>query len=201
MEQLELADQLVSMRPFEPADIAPVFELAGAREIADNTFVPHPYTQEAAQEFVERVREQWSADEAYVFAILDRATDAFVGCMGIHPEATHNSATVGYWIGKPFWGRGIATAALRLLIRFGFEKLQLNRIEAGHLAHNAASGRVMQKANMQYEGRRRGSKLHRGEYKDAVWYAIIRADYCRSSKPGQSCAGEPSQELKRTPED
>lgn len=181
MERLVLGDKLVSMRPFEPADIAPVFALAGAREIADNTYVPHPYSKEAAQEFVDRVQEQWSADEAYVFAITDSAAADFVGCMGIHPEATHNSATVGYWIGKPYWGRGFATAALRLLIRFGFERLQLNRIEAGHLKHNAASGRVMQKAGMRCEGTRRGSQLHRGEYKDAVWYAIIREDYCPSA--------------------
>jgi len=179
MEPLLLADELVKMRPFVPSDVAPVFELAGAREIAENTFVPHPYSREAAQEFVDRVREQWSTDEAYVFAITDRATDTFVGCMGIHPEDKHNSATVGYWIGKPYWGRGMATAALRLLIRFGFEQLDLNRIEAGHLVQNLASGRVMQKADMRCEGRRRGSQLHRGEYKDAIWYAIIRDDYQR----------------------
>ena len=183
MEAQALVSELVKMRPFEPADVVPVFELASAREIADNTFVPHPYSREAAQEFVDRVREQWSTDEAYVFAILDRATDAFVGAMGIHPESTHNSATVGYWIGKPYWGRGIATAALKLLISFGFEKLELNRIEAGHLAHNAASGRVMQKARMRCEGRRRQSQLHRGTYKDAIWYAIVREDYCPRSKP------------------
>ena len=183
MEPLVLANELVKMRTLVPADVAPVFELASAREIAENTFVPHPYSREAAQEFVDRVREQWSTDEAYVFAIVDKASDAFVGVMGIHPEATHNSATVGYWIGKPFWGRGIATAALRLLIRFGFEQLELNRIEAGHLDHNAASGRVMQKANMRCEGRRRQSQLHRGKYKDAVWYAIIREDYCPCLKP------------------
>ena len=185
MESLVLANELVKMRTLVPADVAPVFELASAREIAENTFVPHPYSREAAQEFVDRVREQWSTDEAYVFAIVDKATDAFVGVMGIHPEATHNSATVGYWIGKPFWGRGIATAALRLLIRFGFEQLELNRIEAGHLDHNAASGRVMQKANMRCEGRRRQSQLHRGKYKDAVWYAIIREDYCQNQKSSE----------------
>lgn len=201
MEPVILANDLVKMRPLAPADIESVFALASAREIAENTFVPHPYSLDAAQEFVDRVRGQWSTDEAYVFAILDKATDAFAGVMGIHPEASHNSATVGYWIGKPFWGRGIATAALRLLIEFGFERLELNRIEAGHLAHNAASGRVMQKADMRCEGTRRGSQLHRGQYKDAVWYAIIREDYRPRAAPGHSRARAPAQEMKRTPED
>ena len=180
MEGLELSDDMLRMRAFEPADSAAVFELAGAWEIAENTFVPHPYSRADADDFVKRVRQQWSAAEAYVFAILDKASGEIVGAMGIHPEAQHNSATIGYWIGKPYWGRGIATAALRLLIRFGFEQLQLNRIEAGHLAHNMASGRVMQKADMRCEGRRRQAVLHRGEYKDEICYAIVREDFAKS---------------------
>ena len=180
MKPAVLANESIKMRSFEPTDIAPVLALASASEIAENTFVPHPYSQDAAEEFVNRVRQQWSLDEAYVFAILDRSSDAFVGAMGIHPEGKHNSAEVGFWIGKPFWGRGLATSALRLLIRFGFQQLHLNRIEAGHLVHNAASGRVMQKADMRCEGIRRQALLHRNQYKDVVWYAILREDYCHS---------------------
>ena len=146
-------------------------------EIPKNTFVPHPYPPEAAQEFVQKAQEKWQADEDFTFAIIDKATGKFAGCMGIHPIAAHHRAEVGYWIGKAFWNRGLATAALRLLIQFGFEQLQLNRIEAGHFVHNAASGRVMQKANMRYEGLRRGYLLHREQYKDAHWYAILRGEY------------------------
>lgn len=201
MEPVQLSDHLARMRPFELADSAPVFDLARAWEIAQNTFVPHPYSRADAQEFVERVREQWSADEAYVFAILDQASDTFVGSMGIHPESQHHSATVGYWIGKPYWGRGFATAALRLLIRFGFERLQLNRIEAGHLAGNAASGRVMQKAGMRCEGKRRQSQFHRGQFKDAVWYAIIRSDLFPASSPDECRQAGKAIVKQKTPED
>ena len=84
---------------------------------------------------------------------------------------------VGYWIGLPYWGRGLATAALRLIIEFGFETLQLNRIAAGHFPQNPASGRVMQKANMRYEGTLRGALLHRDTYKDELRYAILREEF------------------------
>ena len=97
--------------------------------------------------------------------------------MGIHPAPEHDRAEVGYWIGKPFWGRGLATAALRLLLQFGFETLQLNRIEAGHFDYNPASGRVMEKAGMRFEGVRRQYVWHRDRYKDVRWYAILREDY------------------------
>ena len=74
---------------------------------------------------------------------------------------------------------GLAIAALRLIIQFGFDRLQLNRIEAGHFPDNLASGRVMQKANMRFEGVRRQSALHRERYKDVVYYAILRDDHLR----------------------
>ncbi len=177
MDKITLQGETLFMRPLEPQDSADILELAVAPEIAANTFVPQPYPPAAAQEFVRQGRERWQYEEAYVFAIIDKSSDRFAGCMGIHPVGEHCRAEVGYWIGKPFWGRGLATSALRLLIRFGFEQLKLNRIEAGHFDYNPASGRVMQKANMRFESVRRHYVLHRDQYKDVVWYAILREDY------------------------
>lgn len=172
-----LEAEIVRMRPLEGDDIPHILKLASAAEIAENTFVPHPYPPEAAAEFVSKTRESWHYDEGFTFAIIDKSSDAFVGAMGIHPKEKHHAAEVGYWIGKPFWGRGLATAALRRIIQFGFEQLGLNRIQAGHFRHNLASGRVMQKTNMRYEGVQRQGMHHREQYKDVVYYAILRADY------------------------
>lgn len=174
-----LESEILRMRPLQIRDIADIQRLAAAEEIARNTYVPHPYPPDAAQEFVQNAREQWRQEEAFVFAIIEAASERFVGCMGIHPQPAHQRAEVGYWIGVPYWGRGLATAALRLIIQFGFEELKLNRIAAGHFPQNPASGRVMQKANMRYEGRLRGALYHHDEFKDEVRYAILRADYDR----------------------
>ena len=177
MKRIELGNSLVLMRPLAREDIPQIRRLAAAEEIANNTYVPHPYPPEAADEFVQKTRDQWRKDEACVFAVVESASGEFAGCMGIHFQPAHNRAEIGYWIGVPYWGRGLATAALRLIVQFGFEELGLNRIAAAHLHGNLASGRVMQKADMRYEGRSRGALLHRGEYKDEVRYAILRSDY------------------------
>ena len=132
---------------------------------------------EAAGEFIQLGRERWRAGEAYVFAIIEKSSRRFAGCMGLHPVPDHCRAEVGYWIGLPFWGRGLATGALRLLLQFGFETLALNRIEAGHFSYNPASGRVMEKAGMRLEGRRRQYVRHHEQYKDVLWRAILREDY------------------------
>lgn len=179
MDAWTMESDLCQMRPLDSRDIEPIRQLAGAAEIAANTFVPHPYPPDAASEFVKLCQERWKHDEAYVFAIIQKPDMDFAGTIGIHLDHAHNCADVGYWIGKPFWGRGLATAGLRLIIQFGFGRLQLNRIEAGHFPDNLASGRVMQKANMRFEGVRRQSILHRERYKDVVYYAILRDDHLR----------------------
>jgi len=181
MQERILEDSLTRLRPLRMADCAAILRYAAAPEIARNTFVPHPYPPQAAQEFVQQSQAKWRAGEAYVFAILEQASGQFVGCMGLHPAPAHNRAEVGYWIGKAFWGRGLATAALRLVLRFGFEDLQLNRIEAGHFVHNPASGRVMAKANMRREGLRRDYVWHHEKYKTVIWYAILRRDYASAA--------------------
>lgn len=182
LNHLKLENEALMMRPLESRDASAIRILAAAPEIAANTFVPHPYPPDAADEFINTAQDKWRKDEAFVFGIIEKRCGSFAGCMGIHPVAEHNRAEVGYWIGKPYWGRGLATAALRLIIRFGFETLELNRVEAGHFEYNPASGRVMKKAGMRFEGRRRQFLMHREQYKNVLWYAILREDY--ESTPG-----------------
>ena len=183
MEERILEATLGQMRPLRIEDAAAIQRLASAIEIAENTFVPHPYALQDARDFVERARENWLGEQGYTFAIIESGGGRFAGVMGLHPQPTHNFASVGYWIGKPYWGRGLATSALRRLIAFGFDELLLNRIEAGHFPQNPASGRVMRKAGMQYEGLRRQAVLHHESYKDIVCYAILRDDFVSGRAP------------------
>ena len=186
MNIVRLENESLFMRPLDEGDASAIQELAAAPEIAANTFVPHPYPPEAASEFIQLGRERWRAGDAYVFAIIEKSSGRFAGCMGLHPVPEHSRAEVGYWIGLPFWGRGLATAALRLLLQFGFETLELNRIEAGHFSYNPASGRVMEKAGMRLEGRRRQYVRHHKQYKDILWRAILRSEYDALATPLKS---------------
>ena len=172
-----LESDTIKMRRLEHDDIAKIIEYASDIEVAKNTFAPHPYPPEAAIEFVTVTREAWNKDEGYVFGLVEKESGDFLGAMGLHPEEKHHLAEVGYWIGKPYWGKGYATQALRLIIQFAFESTNLNRIQARHFTSNPASGRVMQKADMTYEGTSRQAIFHRDGYKDTVLYAILREDY------------------------
>ena len=155
------------LRPFTLDDALAIQQLAGAREVALNTaLIPHPYPDGAA--------EQWIATEnPYRFAIDD---GQLTGAIGLILKGD-GIAEIGYWIGVPFWNRGYASEAATEVIRFGFEELGLHRVFAGHYVRNGASGRVMQKAGLRYEGTLRHHAFKWGEYLDVAFYGILRDEF------------------------
>ena len=88
-----------------------------------------------------------------------------------------NIAEIGYWVGRRHWGKGLATEAAKLIVREGFKKLKLHKIYATHHPKNIASGRVMQKLGMKYEGTLRQHVKSRGKYRDMVHYCILRSEF------------------------
>jgi ribosomal-protein-alanine N-acetyltransferase len=157
----------LTLRPLVLADAPAVQQLAGAYEVALNTLlIPHPYPDGAAEEWI-------SNAGPHTFAIDD---GQLVGCMGLVIKA-NAIGEIGYWVGVPFWGRGYATEAGREVLRYGFEECGLQRICAGHFARNPASGRVLQKMGMQYEGTLRRHEMKWGEYQDLVFYGILAEEF------------------------
>jgi len=167
----------LALRPFELTDAAAVQRLAGEREIADTTLtVPHPYLDGMAEAWIATHRELWEKQDHAIFAVTP-PSDGVVGAIGLHLHLAHRRAELGYWIGRPFWNRGYATEAARALITFGFETLQLNRVHASHLTRNPASGRVMTKAGMTFEGILRQHIVKWDRPEDLAEYSILREEY------------------------
>ena len=101
-----------------------------------------------------------------------------VGACGlVNWEAEHARAEVGFVLSREYWGRGLMAEAVRAMLRFGFERMNLNRIEARCIAENAASARVMEKAGMFYEGTLRQREYIKGAYRDIKLYAILKKGF------------------------
>lgn len=140
-------------RPQSPADIvlrplaseheAALQQFASAPEIAATTRLPHPYPPGAARGFIAAMTAARAAGTAHVFAI-ERA-GAFVGAIGLHPIPHERGRELGFWVGVPFQRQGIAEAAVRLVLRFGFRELGLPRVVASALETNGASRRLLQR--------------------------------------------------------
>jgi [ribosomal protein S5]-alanine N-acetyltransferase len=175
MQRPTLRTDRLLLRPFELSDAPDVQRLAGAREIALNTeLVPHPYPDGAAEEWISTHQQAFDERSAVGFAITSLETRELIGAIGLVLTMAHDRGEIGYWIGVPFWGRGIATEAARAVIQYGFNTMGLHRIEALHFTRNPDSGRVLQKLGMQYEGRRRHWMKKWDEYQDVDLYAVLR---------------------------
>ena len=99
--------------------------------------------------------------------------------MVINQEFEH--AEMGYWIGKPYWGQGYAAEASLAVLAYGFDQLGLHRIWARHMRRNPASGRVMQKMGMLYEGCMCQHVKKWDEFEDVLIYACLKSE-CEATK-------------------
>lgn len=170
------------LRPYAESDIPALTRLAGEREVAATTLrIPHPYTEQNAREYLAICQAESNNGPVTRFAITLRNTGEFCGGAGLRLDPAHAHGELGYWLGVPFWGQGYATEAARAVIDYGFGDLGLYRIYASHFAGNNASGRILRKVGMKYEGRLRGHLCKWGEFLDSEFYGILRTDRIEKS--------------------
>jgi len=132
---------------------------------------PYPYSFDDAIQFIEWIQ---LSHPNLVFAI--EADGVIVGSIGIFPgeDIYVASAELGYWVGEEYWGRGIATLALNLLVDYAFTNFLFNKIKA-HVFHpNIASMRVLEKCGFHKEAILKQSVFKFEEYLDEHLYAIFR---------------------------
>jgi [ribosomal protein S5]-alanine N-acetyltransferase len=178
MQQPTLQTQRLILRPFELADASDVQRLAGDKAIAATMLaVPHPYEDGVAEQWISTHAEAFAAGQFVHFAIVIREQNLLCGSISLglnHPDA---HAVLGYWIGVPYWNRGYATEAAQAVIEYGLEVLHLHRIHARHLKINPASGRVLQKVGMVYEGCQREHIRKWGQFHDVENYGLLASEW------------------------
>ncbi|MFY9597845.1 MAG: GNAT family protein [Dysgonamonadaceae bacterium] len=147
---MELIDKDLKLRPFKDSDKKKLAELCNNKNIWDNVrdYLPFPYTEKNAQEFIEHCQGE---NPQETFAIEYKGE--IVGCIGLvkQTDVYKLTAEIGYWIGEPYWGLGIATNAVRLITDYGLNQLELVRIYAGVFDFNKASQKVLEKAGFKLE--------------------------------------------------
>jgi RimJ/RimL family protein N-acetyltransferase len=174
----------LTLRPFTLADAGRVRELAGAPEVAATTLnIPHPYPEGAAEGWIGAHAAAAEKGEGFSWAMVRKADDLLLGAIGLGIATPHRRAAMGYWLGVDYWNQGYTSEAARRVIAFGFEELGLHRVQAGYLPRNPASGRVMRKAGMTYEGTLRDYVRKGGRFEDVAMCAILRAEWERPPAP------------------
>ncbi|MDB5102996.1 MAG: acetyltransferase [Fibrobacteres bacterium] len=168
-----------SIRPWLPGDLDGLVALADNSKVWRNMrdAFPNPYTRSDARAWIRGVTRQFpNAHFAIEAGGPDSGPPVLAGGMGIIPQEDihQGSAEIGYWLGEPFWGRGLMTSALEAFSDYAFETFLLRRLYARVLEWNPASMRVLEKAGYQPEGRLRRSAIKDGVVADEFLYAKIR---------------------------
>ena len=162
-----------TLRSWQPGDVEAIVRYADDRRVWLNLRdrFPHPYTPADAERWI---RAATSASPETQFAIAVGAEA--VGGIGLElqTDVCRGTAEIGYWLGAAYWGRGIATEAVRAATAYGFAALDLRRIFAGVFAWNPSSRRVLEKAGYSLEGRLRQAVIKDGRVLDSFLYAIVR---------------------------
>lgn len=172
-----LRTERLKLRHFQLTDARDVQRLAGPKEVAAGTFLPHPYEDGTAEQWIANQEHDFDASKAVNFAVTLATDHTLVGSIGLEIASAHRHARLGYWLGIPYWNRGYCTEAVRAVLDYGFVQLNLHRIYSPHFLGNAASGRVLQKVGMTYEGRMREHYIRFGQFVDVELYGMLTQDF------------------------
>ncbi|MBC9932550.1 GNAT family N-acetyltransferase [Chitinophaga qingshengii] len=132
------------LRKIDAADIPALLKYANNKKISDYVLnIPHPYQEPDAVFRISYVWQGFKQQNRFVFAIILKDNEELIGEVGLHLDNNKQVAQLAYWVGEPFWGKGMATEAVKAVLRFGFQQLNLQQIFADCKQENTASVKVL----------------------------------------------------------
>jgi RimJ/RimL family protein N-acetyltransferase len=167
---MELSGEGLVLRPWSEADVPALVAACSDPEIPRwIPVIPQPYTEADARRFV---RGEWRVNPGHQFAVTENGT--VVASIGMTVNEELRNGHIGYWCTKEARGRGVTTRALRVLCRWGFDELGLERLELITDPDNRASQRVAEKVGFCREGVLRSHLLHPdGRRRDSVMFSLL----------------------------
>jgi RimJ/RimL family protein N-acetyltransferase len=169
---------LVTLRPLERSDLNERYlgwlnDPEVTRYTETGTF---PSTADDLENYYRSVA---GSKNDVMLAVVDKKSGRHVGNVKLGPiHWVHRCATLGILIGeKEFWGKGVGLEATRLMVEYGFRRLNLHRIDLGVFAEHEAAVRCYEKAGFKVEGRLRDDLFQGGEYKDRLWMGLLHSEY------------------------
>jgi RimJ/RimL family protein N-acetyltransferase len=165
------------LRPWQDNDAESLAEVANNKKIFDNLRdgFPHPYTLEDAKNWITSTK---SVNDPLVKLFAIDIEGKAVGSIGISlkEDVYRMNAEIGYFIGEPYWNRGIITKTIKLLVEYIFATFDVIRIYAEPYSNNIASQRALEKAGFRCEAIFHQNVIKNGEILDSCIYSILKKD-------------------------
>lgn len=170
----------ISIRPCELKDVQSFFSAVRSSAEGLARWMPWCHAQysiEEAKAWLTTCQTEWTRGTSYPFLVVEPKNDTVLGSVDINQiNRDHNFGNIGYWVSSSHTGKGIATAAVRMLAHFGFSEIGFSRLEIVALADNIASRRVAEKTGAKLECIARNRLVGWGRSHDAAVYSLIPSD-------------------------
>lgn len=141
------------------------------------TWQPHS-SVDVSRGIIENWLKEYSDEKYYQWAIVlkDNGNEPIGDISVVHMNEDISMVHIGYCLGRAWWRRGIMSEALKAVMDFMFDTVEVNRVESRHDPMNPNSGKVMQKCGMKYEGTLRSADRNNQGICDACYYALLRSE-------------------------
>lgn len=169
----ELHSSRLLLRKIDMADLEDLYRFTSSENVTQYMlFKPHKSLADSVAS-IEKGLARYASGRSYHWGIALKASNQLIGMIDLlRFEEESGSCSFAYMLAEEFWGKGYGTEAVRAVFDFGFREMELNCIEADHMADNAASGAVMRKCGMTYRHTVPSKYEKNGSLHDAVVYAI-----------------------------
>lgn len=173
-----LQTERLILRELSPQDVTALLRHFGNPEVVRFLDIQPIRTKEQAKEWLQWMGSFYAQKEGLRWGIALKADDTLIGTAGLHGwNRESHYAEIGYDLAAPYWGEGYATEVARALVEFGWNEMNLNRIEANVVQGNMASMRVLEKLGFRQEGVMRQRLLKGGKYYDLHFFSLLRSEY------------------------
>jgi [ribosomal protein S5]-alanine N-acetyltransferase len=174
----DLRTERLLLRKLSMDDAPDLFAYAADPEVTRYLdWEPHSSIDDSRR-FLEGVTEAYARGEPRSWAIVYRDEDRMIGTGGfLFWDQVANRSEIGYATSRQYWGRGLMSEAVPEMLRFGFERMALNRIEARCNRSNTGSIRVLEKSGFKLEGVLRESFVQKGKLSDLLLFSILRREW------------------------
>jgi ribosomal-protein-alanine N-acetyltransferase len=176
----KLETERLILRKLTLEDADDMFEYGSDDEVSKYVTWDTHQSLSATKEFIEYILGLYDEGKVAPWGIELKESRKLIGTIDfVSWQVRHHTAEIGYVLSKKHWGKGITTEAANEIIRFGFNEMELVRIQARCFLENAGSERVMEKAGMSFEGIIRKGMFVKGKHQDLKMYSLLKEEFVR----------------------
>lgn len=174
------------LRKLKSSDVEAIYAYGSDPTVSEFVTWPTHQSIEDTQQFLDIILSLYESNQAVFWGIELKEEKRLIGTINyVSWQQNHHVGEIGYVLAQPHWHKGYMTEAAEQVIQFGFEQMELERIQAKCDVENSGSERVMQKAGMSFEGTLRKLLYIKGKQRDVKMYAITKSDFLNTKKTGR----------------